>query len=345
MTIQSNDPNVITNPTAIKPPSAGLAGLAGLANQPIDTGAATPNPTPQTEQQQPTAPLTPEEQAKIKAIQDAADAKAKKDAEKLAKAQAKLAAAQAKKDAAAQAKADKEAKAKADKEAKEAEKKAKAEQRKAELEAKRNIKPPVGPEVQIKELPQNIIKALESGKASDALKTAFSQENNAELGYKKLGERFGWSVTPLIEQLVAEKVWPVKDEKDGGGPWGYKKLLEAEKENGLQSWGTMVNRASERFTMLNPENIAKREAARHKLEAERLEQEKIKAAGIAAGLIPETTKKTTTTSSTETATNVAGLTQEKMIELAHACIMAMTEDSRNKLCALEDIQKALNLLG
>jgi len=239
--------------------------------------------------------------------------------------------------------AAKEAKAmklKEEKAKKQAEKEAKAIERAAERAKQREAALaaiPILAPVEPSPLTSSVVKALEGDKVSVALKTAFSLENNSELGYKKLAERFGYSVVPLIEALVLEKVWPTKTPDEGGGAWAYKALYKAEKMNGTVSWGHMVNRASERFTMLNPENIAKREAAKEAAKAKAKEEALNQAQGIAG----KAKVKPTTTS--EGGFDISQLTDIDLFNLAKSCIIAMPDNMRDLLAMDAEVKEALKI--
>ena len=79
--------------------------------------------------------------------------------------------------------------------------------------------------------------------------------------WQPLADKYNFSVSGLIAELHKEGMWPDKKNKDGipfevdgfTVPAGYKGVYEAEKEQGLQGAGYMVNRASRMFTKLNPE--------------------------------------------------------------------------------------------
>lgn len=240
----------------------------------------------------------------------------------------------AKKAAEAQAKED----AKAAKEAEKAAAKAIEDQAKAEAKAKEqkeladklantpDLKPPTTPESEFQ--------AQIAGKVSDALKAAFYADNKANMGYKMLGERFGYSVEPMIAELVAEGVWPTR-EKDGVQvPIGYKAVLKNEKETNRVSIGTLVNRASERFTMLNPANIAKKEA--EKVEAAK---RKLEDAALGAGALAKKAKG----APINPGMDVSQLSQEDLFDLAKACIMAMDANGRDLLALDPDIKDALKI--
>jgi len=320
---------VTINPTPVNPaapPSPELAALLGTpAAIPSDDKPGAPavkGPAVTAE-----APKTSNEDPAVIAAREAY-----KKAEQAAKDKKKAEAAAAK-----AAKAEQAAK---DKAAKQAEKEAKAVERAAERAKQREAALaaiPVLAPVEPSPLTASVVKALDDDKVSVALKTAFSLENNSELGYKKLAERFGYSVVPLIEALVLEKVWPTKTPDEGGGAWAYKALYKAEKMNGTISWGHMVNRASERFTMLNPENIAKREAAK---EAQRAKQ-KEEAAAQAAGIAGKAKVKPTTTS--DGGFDISQLTDIDMFNLAKACILAMPDNMRDLLAMDAKIKEALKI--
>ena len=231
-------------------------------------------------------------------------------------------------------------KLKEEKAKKQAEKEAKAIERAAERAKQREAALaaiPILAPVEPSPLTSSVVKALEGDKVSVALKTAFSLENNSELGYKKLAERFGYSVVPLIEALVLEKVLPTKTPDEGGGAWAYKALYKAEKMNGTVSWGHMVNRASERFTMLNPENIAKREAAKEAAKAKAKEEALNQAQGIAG----KAKVKPTTTS--EGGFDISQLTDIDLFNLAKSCIIAMPDNMRDLLAMDAEVKEALKI--
>lgn len=342
ITTQSNPETVPVTAQVPAPPSAELQSVLGATEQ-TTPEAVTPAAKPLNAAQARLAQIKAEAQAKAEAVK--AEARSAKEQAALDKIKAKEEAAIAK--AKAKELADEEkAKAKAAKDAEKAAAKEAAGKIKAEAKAKadaiKNVPAPLLEPVALPDPNQSVIKTLQSGKASAALKAAFSAENNAELGYKQLGERYGYSVTPLITALVEEGVWPVKNDGEGNvlGPWSYKKLYETERENNLVSWGHMVNRASERFTMLNPANIAKREEARKKAEEQRKEQAALEAAGLAKKAEVKTPGTKATTSM-----DVSGLAQEDLCSLAKACILAMDSNFRNMLCADEEVANALNIAG
>lgn len=317
--------------TLPSPPSAGLAALIGETAPQADLAAVqaemqTDKPAKAPKPKNPIL-LALEEKAK-------AAAAAKKAAEEQAKAIAaeKKAAAEAlknDKEAAKLAKAAAAEQAKAEKEAEKVRKAAEKEAAKAAAAAKReaakNALPDVSqaPQVEVKGLNDSQLKTIMEGKASAALKIAWTSELNGEFAYKKLAERFAYSIKPLVAALVEEKSWPVQED---GTPWGYQKVYKAEKENGLKSFGHMVNRSAERFSALNPENIAKREQAKAEAEAKRKEQAALEAAGLAS----KAATKTTTIKSTEV--DYSGLSAEELLKTAKACILAM---DKNALAILE----------
>jgi hypothetical protein len=265
--------------------------------------------------------------------------------------QAALAAlAEAKAKAIEEAKAKKEAEAKAKEHQKELEKKAKEHQKELEKKAKAEERAkakeiakaaiPVLPEVSLAGLAPRVEKTLTEGKVSVALKEAFNAEANSELGYKTLAERFGYSVIPLVQALVEERVWPTQTEgKNSGAPWSYKKLYDREKELGIKSYGHMVNRASERFTMLNPENIAKRQQALEEAKARAKEEAAKKATEVANS----SKAKGATVQKTVGEIEVANLEYEQLLDLAKACILALDQDGCDLLALDPDIRQALRL--
>lgn len=314
--------------TNIAPPSPGLAALLG--NEPTEPDT-TNEATTEKKQRAPKAknPI-------LQALED--KAKAAAEAKKQAEAEAKKIA-EEKKAAAAALKADKEAQkanreaekaakaqAKLDaKAAKEAEKAAKKAEAEARREAAKNALPDTSslPAVEVKGLNDTQVKTILEGKASAALKIAWTSELNGELAYKKLAERYGYSIKPLVEALVEEKLWPVQED---GTPWGYQKVYKAEKENSLKSFGHMVNRSAERFSSLNPANIEKREKAKAEAEAKRKELAALEAAGLAKKAA------TTTTTIKSSETDFSALSAEDLLKTAKACILAM---DKNALAILE----------
>ena len=278
--------------------------------------------------------MTPEQKAeaakqKLAELQ-AAKEQAAKDQEKLA-AEAKA----AKKAEQEAAKAAKKAERDAQRAAKAAEREKEKAAKKAAREAAANVPVPVLPAVEVKPPAESVMKTLKEGKASAALKAAWTSENQAELGYRQLAERYGYSVQGLIDELVAEGVWPTRE---GGGAWGYKKLYDAEKENGLKSWGHMVNRASERFTMYNPENIKKREQKAAEEEAKKKEEAALQAAGLV-----DKAKKSKGPKTVDPGMDVSQLDDVDMFNMAKACILAMSEEMRDLLCLDNEVKEALKL--
>ena len=197
--------------------------------------------------------------------------------------------------------------------------------------------PTLAPAPALPALPQAIQRTLKEGTAAEALKAAWSADNNAELGYKQLAERYKYSIVPLVEDLAKEKVWPVepKGSKREGQPLSYKKLYNLEKENGIKSWGHMVNRASERFAMVNPENIKKREEEKQR----KAEEAKANAANAASQIA----KKAKGASTPATKLDTSKLSHEDLFAMAKEAVVAMDAAMRDLFLADGDIRQILSL--
>jgi len=255
-----------------------------------------------------------------------AEAKVKAAEKKLQEEKDKL---QAKEDA-AKAKADEKAKKQEEaKQAREAKKEESAKLQEAELQAISNSI--AATEAPLPTAPDNtIIDALNSGDTLAALRSCFFAEKNAERGYTTLGEKFGWSVTPIIQELTAKGVWPINAANE---PVGYKRALKAEKEAGKIAFAHYINRASERFAMLNPKTRAEQEAKRKEAAFQR-------AADKLAGIKPTKNKAAAEVSKDY---DVSKLTQEELFDLAKVIIMAMDENTCDLLAMDGDVAARLKI--
>ena len=117
---------------------------------------------------------------------------------------------------------------------------------------------------QVETLPEDF-RTIDTHKRLEKINGA---EADVEMNWKALAKFYGFSVKPIMAELVAAGKWPTKDKtnkkgeviKDASGqpvklPMPYKAVYDEEKESNLKAVGYMVNRAANRFAAYKPKEL------------------------------------------------------------------------------------------
>jgi len=107
---------------------------------------------------------------------------------------------------------------------------------------------------------------IQSKTASDRIGTVYAAGVDVDTQWEQVARFYGFSVVPLIKELVLEGVWPNKETADAKGnkkqvPQSYKEVYNTEKEAKMVAIGHWVNRASERFSHYKPEQLKRKATA------------------------------------------------------------------------------------
>ena len=124
----------------------------------------------------------------------------------------------------------------------------------------------------VETLPEN----LRSTTTKERIGDVIMKEADVAVAWKQLAAYYGFSVIPVIAELVEAKEWPTKQQTKGGKPAvdangepvlvpvPYKDVYAEEKKAGQNAIGYWVNRAANRFSEYKPEELKKgrKEAAK-----------------------------------------------------------------------------------
>ena len=124
----------------------------------------------------------------------------------------------------------------------------------------------------IETLPENLRTVSTKERVGDVI----MKEADVAVAWKQLAAYYGFSVVPVMAELVKANEWPTKQAVKGGKPqtdangepvlvpMPYKDVYAEEKKAGQNAIGYWVNRAANRFSEYKPEELKKgrKEAAK-----------------------------------------------------------------------------------